>query len=152
MAEAKKTPKKTENDVFGKMKGHFDPKKVDTWQETWLQVPSNRKKYEKLADAPEVVGEEMTAIVSDIIDFAQGQEGGKSHLFDKVRSGFKGVAGKAKGAAMAGAAQAKGAADAAKNKAESAAKDAKAQADKAAGAAKKAGGKAAGTAKKAAKK
>lgn len=78
---------KAASDVFEKMKKHFDPKKVDAWQKKWLAVPENRKKYEKVADAPEVVGEELTAMVNDIIDFAQGEEGGKSHVFSKIKSG-----------------------------------------------------------------
>ncbi|MBU0706514.1 hypothetical protein KJ657_02740 [Patescibacteria group bacterium] len=76
--------------VFDKLKAHFDAKKVDAWQEKWLAVPANRKKYEKLADAPEVVGEELVAMTNDIIDFVQGEEGGKSNIFKKVKSGLGG--------------------------------------------------------------
>jgi len=82
--------------VFGKMKKHFEPAKVDAWQKRWLEVPDNRKKYAKLADAPEVVGEELTALANDIIDFAQGEETGKSHLFAKLRGAVGKVAGRTK--------------------------------------------------------
>lgn len=77
--------------VFGNLKKHFEPKKVDEWQKKWLAVPANRKKYEKIADAPEMVGEELTAMANDIIDFVQGEETGKSTFFKKI----KGVVGKA---------------------------------------------------------
>ncbi len=77
---------KAAGDVFGKLKTHFEPKKVDEWQKKWLATPEKRKKYEKLSDAPQVVGEEITAMTNDIIDFIQGQEGGKSSLFKKIKA------------------------------------------------------------------
>ena len=76
--------------VFSKLKTHFEPKKVDAWQEKWLAVPDNRKKYEKLTDAPEVVGEELLAMTNDIIDFIQGEEGGKSEVLKKIKSKMSG--------------------------------------------------------------
>ncbi|MFH0837657.1 MAG: hypothetical protein V1880_00105 [Patescibacteria group bacterium] len=86
----KKSSVKAADQVFTKLKGHFDAKKVDAWQEKWLAVPANRKKYEKLADAPEVVGEELIAMTNDIIDFIQGEEGGKSNIFKKVKNSLGG--------------------------------------------------------------
>jgi hypothetical protein len=77
------------DEVFGKLKTHFETKKVDEWQKKWLAVPANRKKYEKLADAPEVVGEEALAITNDIIDFIQGQEAGQSHVFKRLKGSFQ---------------------------------------------------------------
>ncbi len=82
--------KKAAGEVFGKLKKQFDAKKVDAWQEKWLAVPANRKKYEKISDAPEVAGEELMAMANDIINFAQGEEGGNSHLFKKVKTGLGG--------------------------------------------------------------
>jgi len=76
------------DEVFGKLKAHFEAKKVDEWQKKWLAMPANRKKYAKLADAPEVVGEELVAVTNDIIDFIQGQEGGQSHIFKRVKDSF----------------------------------------------------------------
>lgn len=132
---------KAAGDVFGKMKKHFDPKKVDAWQKKWLAVPANRKKYEKITDAPEVVGEELMAMTNDIIDFAQGEEGGKSNVFKKVKGTLGGLFKN----------PAKFVQDQAAKGKEIAEKTAK-QAKSAAGDAKKAAGKAAGSAKKAAKK
>ncbi len=115
---------KVADEVFGKLKKHFEPKKVDAWQKKWLEVPENRKKYEKLADAPEVAGEEFMAMANDIINFAQGEEGGQSNVFKKVKAKtagfFKDPIGflhekAAKGKEMAN--KAKGAADKAKDKA-----------------------------------
>jgi len=99
---AEQVTKKAE-EIFGKLKTHFEPKKVDAWQKKWMEVPANRKKYEKLADAPEVAGEELMAMANDIIDFAQGEETGKSNLFKKVR----GIVGKATDRAKKGMADAK---------------------------------------------
>ena len=82
---------KAAGDIFGKMKDHLEPKKVDAWQKKWLAVPANRKKYEKITDAPEVAGEELMAMANDIINFAQGEEAGSSHLFKKVKSGLGGL-------------------------------------------------------------
>lgn len=62
---------KAAGEVFGKLMGHLEPKKVDQWQKKWLAVPANRKKYEKVTDAPEVVGEELLEMTNDIIDFVQ---------------------------------------------------------------------------------
>ena len=89
VADAKQGAKKAAaaaEQVFTKLKGHFEPKKVDDWQKKWLAVPANRKKYEKLSDAPEVAGSEMKAMANDIIDFVQGEEGGKSEVFRKLKS------------------------------------------------------------------
>jgi|GEM_PF-3290950 len=77
------------DEVFTKLKSHFETKKVDAWQKKWLSVPANRKKYEKLADAPEVAGEEALAITNDIIDFIQGQESEQSHLFKRLKGSFQ---------------------------------------------------------------
>jgi len=74
---------------FDKLKAHFEPKKVDEWQKSWLAMPANRKKYEKLADAPEVVGEELIGVTNDIIDFIQGQETGQSNLLKKLKGKFQ---------------------------------------------------------------
>jgi hypothetical protein len=140
MANPKKDTAKTVNDTFDKLKAHFDKKKVDEWQKKWLAMPKNRKKYEKITDAPEVVGEEAVAIVNDIVDFAQGEEGGQSHLFTKVKGTLGGVFGKAKGMA-----------DKAKSTAEDAAKTAKAQAEKTTKTAAKKAKSSAGKAKKSVK-
>lgn len=132
MPEAKKTVKKTPAPVakdtkqaidqaaqaakvagatFDKLKDHFEKKKVDEWQKKWLALPENRKKYEKITDAPEVIGEEAVALVNDIIDFAQGEETGKSHLFSKVKNSLGSVLGKVKGVTEAGVTEAKAQAD-----------------------------------------
>ena len=81
---------KAAGSVFDKLrqKANFDNKKIDKWQKDWLSLPENRKKYEHLKDAPQVMGEELVAISNDIIDFVQGQESGKSALFNKL-SGFR---------------------------------------------------------------
>ena len=57
--------------VFKKLMGHLDQKKIDAWQKKWLAMPENRKKYETIKDAPEVVGEELLEMTNDIIDFVQ---------------------------------------------------------------------------------
>ncbi len=119
---------KVADETFGKLKKHFDKKKVDNWQKKWLEVPANRKKYEKLQDTPEVVGEELTAMVNDIIDFAQGEETGKSGLFKKV----KGLFGKAASTVKGGVAEAKKGADIAAKQAKKTASKAKSTAGKAA--------------------
>lgn len=62
---------KAAGSIFGKLMGHLDQKKVDDWQKKWLAVPENRKKYETIKDAPEVVGEELLEMTNDIIDFVQ---------------------------------------------------------------------------------
>ncbi|MDH5596473.1 MAG: hypothetical protein OEY44_00080 [Candidatus Peregrinibacteria bacterium] len=76
---------KKADEVFDGLKEHFEPAKVDAWQEKWLALPKNRKKYKEISDAPEVVGEELVAMTNDIIQFAQGQEGGKSEVFKKLK-------------------------------------------------------------------
>jgi len=120
-ANAKQTAKKvtkSAEEVFGKLKKHFEPQKVDEWQKKWLATPAAKKKYEKLSDAPEVVGDELSAMANDIVDFVQGQEGGKSSVFKKVKSSVGGFikhpvgflqekASKGKEMAKKGAAQAK---------------------------------------------
>lgn len=136
MAEAKKTTTKPSvagakqsaekvakaaEEVFGKLKTHFEPAKVDAWQKKWLEVPANRKKYEKLADAPDVAGAEMKAMANDIIDFVQGEETGKSGVFKKV----KGIFGKAAERAKKGMEEARKRAVTAKPPAGKAAKKAK---------------------------
>lgn len=62
---------KAAGEIFGKLMAHLEPKKVDEWQKKWLAVPEHRKKYEKITDAPEVVGEELLEMTNDIIDFIQ---------------------------------------------------------------------------------
>jgi len=88
MPNTKKNTKTAVNTTFDKLKAHFEAKKVDEWQKKWLSVPENRKKYESISDAPEVAAEEMISIANDIIDFAQGEETGKSHIFSKVKGLF----------------------------------------------------------------
>lgn len=81
---------KAADEAFAKLKTYFEVEKVDAWQAKWLAVPANRKKYEKLADAPEVMAEEILALTNDIIDFAQGEEGGKSEVFRRLKMGMGG--------------------------------------------------------------
>lgn len=78
--------------VFGKIKAKtgIDAKKVDAWQAKWIALPENRKKYEHLTDVPEVLGEEIFAMTNDIVDFCQGQEGGKSHVFNSIKENVGG--------------------------------------------------------------
>lgn len=121
---------KAADETFGKLKKHFDKKKVDDWQKKWLEVPANRKKYAKLQDAPEVVGEELTAIVNDIIDFAQGEETGKSSLFKKLKGVIGGAVGRAKQGATMATKQAKKTTDKAKSTAGKVAKTATKKATK----------------------
>ena len=76
MESAKKSTErvtKAAGGVFNKLMGHLDQKKVDEWQKKWLAVPENKKKYETIKDAPEVVGEELLEMTNDIIDFVQKQ-------------------------------------------------------------------------------
>lgn len=73
--------------IFSKLKENFDTQKVDEWQKKWLAIPENRKKYQTISDAPEVIGEELLAISNDIIDFIQGEEGGKSTVLKKLKVG-----------------------------------------------------------------
>ena len=84
---------KAAGDVFSKIKSKtgLSQEKVDAWQKSWLAMPENRKKYEHLTDAPQVVGEELIAMSNDIIDFVQGQEGGQSHLLTKLKSNLGGL-------------------------------------------------------------
>jgi hypothetical protein len=78
---------KTATDLFAKIKEKTgaSSKKVEQWQQTWLAMPKTRKKYEHLTDAPEIVGEELLGITNDIINFIQGQEGGDSAIFKKIK-------------------------------------------------------------------
>ncbi|MBN2087946.1 hypothetical protein JW758_06395 [Candidatus Peregrinibacteria bacterium] len=78
---------KAAGDVFSKIqaKTGLSQEKVDAFQKSWLGMPQTRKKYEHLKDAPEVVGEELIAMSNDIIDFVQGQGGGQSHVFKKLK-------------------------------------------------------------------
>lgn len=73
--------------IFSKIgeKTGVDKKRVDEWQKKWLAVPKNRTKYENLKDAPMVMGEEIFAMTNDIINFAQGEHGGESHLFKTLK-------------------------------------------------------------------
>lgn len=81
---------KTASDLFAKIKEKTgaSSKKVDEWQKTWLAMPSTRKKYEHLTDAPEIVGEELLAVTNDVIQFIQKQEGGDSIIFKKIKGEF----------------------------------------------------------------
>lgn len=74
-------------DMFNKVgeKTGMSNKKVDAFQKKYLDVPKNRTKYEGLKDAPKVAGEEMFAMFNDIIDFAQREGGGQSHVFKKMK-------------------------------------------------------------------
>ena len=65
-------------------------KKVDDWRAKWLAMPKNRTKYESIKNAPDVVGEEVFAMTNDIIDFCQGEHGGQSHVFNKLKDGMGG--------------------------------------------------------------
>ncbi len=78
--------------VFSKIKTKtgIDAKKVDAWQAKWIALPKNRKKYEHLTDVPEVLGEEIFAMTNDIVDFCQGQEGGKSNVFKSIKENVGG--------------------------------------------------------------
>lgn len=69
---------------LGKKTG-ANKKKVTEWQGKWLAMPKNRKKYESLKDAPDVMGEEMFAMMNDIIDFTKGEHKGQSHVFKKLK-------------------------------------------------------------------
>ncbi len=71
-------------------KKHFEPKKVDEFQEKWLKVPENRKKYKKITDAPQVAAEEVLAMTNDLIQYIQGQKGGQSKLLEKLKKGVSG--------------------------------------------------------------
>jgi hypothetical protein len=75
------------SDIFAKIKAKtgIDSKKIDEFQKSWLAVPENRKKYEHIADAPEVAVEEILAMTNDIIDYCQGQDASKSHLFKNLK-------------------------------------------------------------------
>lgn len=75
--------------VFVVLKTHFEKEKVNNWQKKWLAVPENRKKYEKLADAPVVVGEELVAVTNDIIDFIQGEDGSQSNIVKGLKDRFQ---------------------------------------------------------------
>lgn len=59
--------------------------KIDQFQKEWLSMPANRKKYEHLTDAPVVAIEEGMAMANDILDYLEGQEGGKSMLFKSLK-------------------------------------------------------------------
>ena len=85
--ETKTDAAKASSGIFAKIqeKTGADDKKIDAWQTKWLAMPETRKKYEKITDAPEVVGEELFAMTNDIIDFLQKEEGGKSVLFKKIK-------------------------------------------------------------------
>lgn len=74
--------------VFEKFKKHFEPEKVDAFQEKWLAIPENRKKYEKIKDLPQVAVEEILAMTNDLIDYVQGEKTGKSKLIEKLKTGF----------------------------------------------------------------
>jgi len=66
---------KTAKEIFEKIKAktHIDSNKVEAFQKSWLTMPATRKKYEHLADAPQVAIEEVLGMTNDIIDHIQGQ-------------------------------------------------------------------------------
>lgn len=144
---------KTATDLFSKIKDKTgaSSKKVDEWQKTWLAMPQTRKKYEHLTDAPEIVGEEMLGMTNDIIQFIQGQEGGNSAIFKKIKGEFGEMAHHPIKYFQQKFAKGKEAAMAAKAKAEEGAAKAKQAAGQAKSVADKAKAKA-GEAKKMAKK
>jgi len=78
---------KTVHSVFAKIqkKTGLQDEKIEKFQKTWLALPENRTKYEHLTNAPAVAGEELFAMVNDIIDFVQNQEGGQSHIFQALK-------------------------------------------------------------------
>ena len=78
---------KTAEGIFAQIqkKTGLDDKKIDDWQKKWISLPEKRTKYQHLQDAPNVVGEEVYAMVNDIIDFIQKEEGGKSLVFKKIK-------------------------------------------------------------------
>lgn len=77
-------------DVLEKLKNHFEPEKVNAFQEKWLAVPANRKKYEKITDAPQVAAEEILAMTNDLIDYIQGEKAGQSTFLQKIKKGVSG--------------------------------------------------------------
>lgn len=74
--------------VFENLKKHFEPTKVDEFQAKWLALPENRKKYEKITDAPQVAVEEVIAMTNDLIQYIQGQTGGNSGFLKKIKAGL----------------------------------------------------------------
>jgi len=82
---------KTASGIFSQIqaKTGIDNKKIDEWQKKWIKLPEQRTKYKYLSTAPAVVGEEMFAMVNDIIDFIQKEEGGQSILFKKIKEKTK---------------------------------------------------------------
>ena len=72
--------------VFEGLKEKFEPVKVDEFQKRWLALPENRKKYQKITDAPQVAAEELLAITNDLIDYLQGEETGKSGFIKGLKS------------------------------------------------------------------
>lgn len=93
----KKTPSSTPAtvhqkaaDVLEKLKHHFEPEKVNAFQEKWLAVPANRKKYKKITDAPQVAAEEILAMTNDLIDYIQGEKVGQSTFLQKIKKGVSG--------------------------------------------------------------
>lgn len=74
--------------VFENLKKHFEPAKVDEFQEKWLALPENRTKYKKITDAPKVAVEEVIAMTNDLIQYIQGQKGGNSGLLQKIHTGL----------------------------------------------------------------
>ena len=83
------TAKKPEA-LFDKFKKHFEPEKVDEFQKKWLALPENRKKYQKITDAPQVAAEEIIAMTNDLINFVQGEKTGQSKLIQKIKTGLSG--------------------------------------------------------------
>lgn len=73
--------------IFSKIgeKTGVNKKDVDAWQKKWLAISKNRTKYESVKDVPMVMGEEIFAIGNDIIEFCQGEHGGDSHIFGKIK-------------------------------------------------------------------
>lgn len=91
---SKSEPQKTADAAKDKVSGMFKKvgqhtgatnQRINEWQEKWLAVPKNRTKYESIKDVPDVMGEEVFAMFNDIIDFVQREEGGQSHVFNKLK-------------------------------------------------------------------
>jgi len=100
MPKPKTDPKKSKENavtkaasgIFDKLQKHtgVDKKKVNAWQDKWIKLPEKRTKYQHLTDAPAVMGEELFAMANDIIDFAQGEHTGQSHVFNKIKENVSG--------------------------------------------------------------
>ncbi|MFH0820837.1 MAG: hypothetical protein V1908_03620 [Candidatus Peregrinibacteria bacterium] len=73
--------------IFGKIqtKTGLSNEKIDQFQKEWMALPATRRKYEHLTDAPMVALEEGVAMANDILDYLEGQEGGKSLVFKSLK-------------------------------------------------------------------